>query len=81
MVFVLNPFKPVTSLQQPKEVTNKGPSLPKFLTTKNAGKAVAEPPKIKIGKADLLSYLLTCPRLEARRLFCEFSRAFNMDVK
>jgi hypothetical protein len=32
MVFVLNPFKPVTSFQQPKEVTKKGRSLQKFLT-------------------------------------------------
>jgi hypothetical protein len=32
MVFVLNPFKPVTSFQQPKEVTKKDRSLPKFLT-------------------------------------------------
>jgi hypothetical protein len=35
MVFVLNPFKPVTSFQQPKEVTKKGRSLLKFLTAKN----------------------------------------------
>jgi hypothetical protein len=35
MVLVLNPFKPVTSFQQPKEVTKKGRSLPKFLTAKN----------------------------------------------
>jgi hypothetical protein len=28
----LNPFKPVTSFQQPKEVTKKGRSLQKFLT-------------------------------------------------
>jgi hypothetical protein len=31
-VFVLNPFKPVTSFQQPKEVTKKSRSLLKFLT-------------------------------------------------
>jgi hypothetical protein len=35
MVFVLNPFKPVTSFQQPKEVTKKDRSLLKFLTAKN----------------------------------------------
>jgi hypothetical protein len=33
--FVLNPFKPVTSFQQPKEVTKKDRSLQKFLTAKN----------------------------------------------
>jgi hypothetical protein len=31
----LNPFNPVTSFQQPKEVTKKGRSLQKFLTAKN----------------------------------------------
>jgi hypothetical protein len=51
---------------------------PFFVETLKAGKAVAEPPKIKIGKADLLSYLLTCPRPKARRLFCEFSSAIYM---
>jgi hypothetical protein len=30
--FVSNPFEPVTSFQQPKEVTKKGRSLLKFLT-------------------------------------------------
>jgi hypothetical protein len=35
MGFVLSPFKPVTSFQQPKEVTKKGRSLLKFLTAKN----------------------------------------------
>jgi len=33
--FDLNPFKLVTSFQQPKEVTKKGRSLLKFLTAKN----------------------------------------------
>jgi hypothetical protein len=32
MVFVSNPFEPVTSFQQPKEVTKKGRSLLKFFT-------------------------------------------------
>jgi hypothetical protein len=34
MVFVLNPFKPVTFFQQPKEVAKKGRELPKFFTAK-----------------------------------------------
>ncbi|AGH45192.1 hypothetical protein C427_3083 [Paraglaciecola psychrophila 170] len=32
----MNPFKPVTSFQQPKEVTKKARSLQKFLTAKMA---------------------------------------------
>jgi hypothetical protein len=32
MFFDSHPFEPVTSFQQPKEVTKKGRSLPKFLT-------------------------------------------------
>jgi hypothetical protein len=35
MVYVSNHFEPVTSFQQPKEVTKKGRSRLKFLTAKN----------------------------------------------
>jgi hypothetical protein len=53
------------------------PPLLKFLTAKNAGKAVAEPPKIQIGIAD--AFFLTYPRLKARQLFLPFSWAIAMD--
>jgi hypothetical protein len=54
MVFISNPFEPATSFQQPKEVTKKGRSLPKFLTAKKARKAVAEPPKLISTKSILV---------------------------
>jgi hypothetical protein len=46
-VFDSNPFEPVTFFQQQKISNQKMPPLVKFLTAKNGGRAVAEPPKIK----------------------------------
>jgi hypothetical protein len=83
MVFVSNPFEPVTSLQQPKEVTKKGHSLPKFSTAKNdlflnfkGGKSVVEPLEQLSAKPMLLIY----PRIYVRQLFVRFSRSIYMDV-
>jgi hypothetical protein len=57
MVFVSNPFEPVTLFQQQKRVTRKCRSLQKFLTAQKGGKAVAEPPKRVSAKPIFLVFL------------------------
>ena len=60
MVFVSNPFEPVTSFQQPKEVTKKGRSLLKFLTAQKGlnlkcGKSSGGATKGDIDKIDSIT--------------------------
>jgi hypothetical protein len=56
MVFVSNLFEQATSFQQPKEITKKGRSLPKFLTAKKGGKSSGGATTTDIDKVDTCDF-------------------------